>query len=50
MILKSDDVKQSLAKQGVDPMLMAPAAFGAFMTAEIEKWGKVVRAANIKLE
>jgi tripartite-type tricarboxylate transporter receptor subunit TctC len=27
----------------------SPADFGRFITAEIEKWGKVIRAANIKL-
>ena len=27
-----------------------PAEFGAFVAAEMEKWGKVVRTANIKAE
>jgi tripartite-type tricarboxylate transporter receptor subunit TctC len=29
-------------------MPMTPADFGKFVADEIEKWGKVVRAANIK--
>jgi hypothetical protein len=29
---------------------MAPGAFCKFIAAETEKWGKVIRAANIKAE
>jgi hypothetical protein len=29
---------------------MTPAEFGKFMLDETEKWGKVIRAANIKPE
>ena len=32
------------------PMAFTPAEFGAYMAAETEKWGKVIRAANIKME
>ena len=39
-----------LAGLGVDPMSMTPAAFGKFIADEAEKWGKVIRAANIKLD
>jgi hypothetical protein len=28
----------------------SPADFGKFITDETEKWGKVIRAANIKAE
>jgi hypothetical protein len=28
----------------------SPAEFGRFMAAETEKWGKVIRAANVKPE
>jgi hypothetical protein len=31
-------------------MPMTPAAFGKFIADETEKWGKVIRAANIKPE
>ena len=41
-------IKERLASLGVDPMSMASAAFGKFIAAEAEKWGKVIRAANIK--
>jgi len=31
-------------------MSMTPAEFGKFIADEAEKWGKVIRAANIKAE
>jgi tripartite-type tricarboxylate transporter receptor subunit TctC len=39
-----------LADIGVIPMPMTPVEFGKLITDETEKWGKVVRAANIKAE
>jgi hypothetical protein len=30
------------------PLSMTPAEFGKFIADETEKWGKVIRAANIK--
>ena len=37
-----------LAEIGVIPMPMTPAEFGKLIADETEKWGKVVRATNIK--
>jgi tripartite-type tricarboxylate transporter receptor subunit TctC len=34
---------------GAEPMPMSPADFGRLIADETEKWGKVIRAANIKL-
>ena len=39
-----------LADIGVIPMPMTPVEFGKLITDETEKWGKVVRAANIKAD
>jgi tripartite-type tricarboxylate transporter receptor subunit TctC len=36
-----------LADLGVDPMSTTSADFGTLIAAETEKWGKVIRAANI---
>jgi tripartite-type tricarboxylate transporter receptor subunit TctC len=49
-ILDSNEIKQSWEKQGAAATSMKPAELGAFIGAEIEKWGKVIRAANIKPE
>jgi tripartite-type tricarboxylate transporter receptor subunit TctC len=43
-------IKARFADLGVDPMSMTPAAFGKFIADEIEKWGNVIRALNIKVE
>ena len=39
-----------LADLGAAPMTMTPAGFGQLLADESEKWGKVVKAANIKVE
>ena len=46
----ADPIKARLAGLGVDPMSMTSAEFGKFIADETEKWGKVIRAANIKAE
>jgi tripartite-type tricarboxylate transporter receptor subunit TctC len=43
-------IKARLAGLGVDPMSMTSAEFGKSIAAETEKWAKVIRAANIKVE
>jgi tripartite-type tricarboxylate transporter receptor subunit TctC len=40
--------KSKLADLGGIPMPMTPAEFGKFITADIEKWAKVIKFANIK--
>jgi len=48
--LAEPKVKAQLADMGAVPMAMTPAEFGRFIAVETEKWGKVVRATNIKPE
>ncbi len=42
--------KSRLAALGVEPMRMSPAQFATFTAAENDKWGKVIRAADIRLD
>lgn len=49
-ILKEPDVQERFAKLGLDPSGMAPAELAAFQKAEIEKWAKVIKAANIRID
>ena len=42
--------RSRLVDLGAVPMSMAPAEFEKFIAEETEKWGKVIRVANIKLE
>jgi len=44
------DVKATWDKLGTETMSMTPAESEAFLRAELDKWTKVVKAANIKLE
>jgi tripartite-type tricarboxylate transporter receptor subunit TctC len=46
--LADPNKKAQLADIGADPMPMTPAEFGTFIGAETEKWGKVIRSANIR--
>jgi tripartite-type tricarboxylate transporter receptor subunit TctC len=48
--LADPDMKVRLSNLGAEPMLMTPGEFGKFIADEIEKWAKVIRAANIKAE
>jgi tripartite-type tricarboxylate transporter receptor subunit TctC len=50
-VLKTPAVRDQFVTAGVDPILSAsPEAFHAYMKAELAKWSKLVKAANIKLE
>jgi tripartite-type tricarboxylate transporter receptor subunit TctC len=47
--LADPKLKARLVELGGIPMPISPAEFGTFIAAEIEKWGKVIKFANIKL-
>ncbi len=49
-VLNRADVKEAWAKQGVEPLVMSPAEFDKYMRADIEKWAKVIKDANIKAQ
>jgi tripartite-type tricarboxylate transporter receptor subunit TctC len=48
--LADPKIKARLADLGALPVSMRPAEYGRFIAGETEKWGKVIRAANIKPE
>jgi tripartite-type tricarboxylate transporter receptor subunit TctC len=49
-IQNSDDFKAKLSTQGVDPFVNGPDAFAALIKREMEKYARIIKAANIKLE
>ena len=49
-ILKQKDVAEKLNGQGALPVGDTPEQFAAYIKAEIDKWGAVVRSSNIKVE
>ena len=48
--LTDPKMKARLADLGLEPLANSPAEFGNYIAQYTEKWGKVVRAANIKPE
>ena len=44
------EVKERLTTLGFDPVANTPDEFGARIKLEIEKWGKVVRDAKLRIE
>jgi len=48
--LADSKIKERLGDLGGIPMPMTPDEFGKLIVVETKKWGKVIRAANIKAE
>ena len=44
------DIKQRVTDMGFDVIASTPEQFGAQVRREIERWGKVVRDAGLKVE
>lgn len=49
-ITSQPDVQQAWARQGATAMVMNAATFDRYIQDDIQKWGKVIRAANIKAD
>ncbi len=48
--LNSPQVRAALTKLAVEPRTGSPADFAVFLARETEKWGAVVKAANIRID
>jgi tripartite-type tricarboxylate transporter receptor subunit TctC len=46
-ILKTPEVSRVFIEQGIEPAPSSPEAFGRFIRAEFEKWGRVLRDAKV---
>jgi tripartite-type tricarboxylate transporter receptor subunit TctC len=49
-VVQTPEMRDFLLSQGAEPMLMDPAQFAAFLKAETDKWGKVVKGAHLNLK
>jgi tripartite-type tricarboxylate transporter receptor subunit TctC len=49
-VLEDNDLRAKLAAQAIEVRGGGPEALGAELASEIEKWGRVIRAARIKAE
>ena len=48
--MRQAELRQQWAKQGAVPMHMSAAEFDKFLTDDIQKWGAVIKSANIKVD
>ena len=48
--LEQPDVRQRFAASSVEVIGGTPKEFGAYISAEIKRWGEVARAAHIRIE
>jgi tripartite-type tricarboxylate transporter receptor subunit TctC len=48
--LKSPRIQSQFAEQGATPGIMSQPEFSAFVNSEIDKWGKVIATANVKID
>ena len=49
-VLNEPDVVERIRALGAEPMPMKPAEFGKLVADETERWGKLIRSANIRAE
>jgi tripartite-type tricarboxylate transporter receptor subunit TctC len=50
IVMSLPDTKKRLAAEGAEPINVTPEQFAKHIAAEIVKWGKVTKEANIKAE
>ena len=48
-VIQDPVVKQKFADLGVEAVSSTPAQFGAFIRTEMDKFGKLIKEANIKV-
>jgi tripartite-type tricarboxylate transporter receptor subunit TctC len=48
--LQMPDVKERLGSQGYNPTPTSPEQFGRFVSAQISKWGGIIKSADIKID
>lgn len=49
-VLAAADVKEALAKNGVDRRGGTAGEFGAFLNGDRAKWQRIIKDANVKIE
>ena len=49
-LLREPDTARRLEELGIEPVGNSPEEFAAFIKSEIERWTRVAKAANVKME
>jgi len=44
------EVREKFTSIGADPLLMTPEEFTEFIRKDIDKWAKVAKAANVRVD
>lgn len=47
-VLQGRDAAEAIGRTGVDPRIMTRAEYAAYLQAELERWGPVIRSRNIR--
>jgi tripartite-type tricarboxylate transporter receptor subunit TctC len=48
--VKRPEIRERFVELGIDPAGSSAEEFGKFLRNEVEKWGKVIRAANVRID
>jgi tripartite-type tricarboxylate transporter receptor subunit TctC len=49
-VLKSPELQEKLSVEAIEPMVMSPEQFAAFIKTDINRWTKIAKDRNIQLE
>ena len=49
-VVANEEIQQALKKRGIEPQTSSPSEFNTFVQADLAKWSKIVKDANIKPE
>jgi len=49
-MLALPDIRERLTSQGMEPFITTPDQFAALIKADLAKYARVIKSANIKLE
>ena len=49
-ITSQSDIRQLWARQGAVPLVMTPEVFDKYARDDVDKWARVIKSANIKLD
>ena len=49
-VLKAPDLRDKLAVEAIEPQIMTPEAFGAFIKEDVARWTKLAKDRNIQLD
>jgi tripartite-type tricarboxylate transporter receptor subunit TctC len=49
-VLQSPELREKLSVEAIEPMVMTPEKFAAFIKTDIDRWTKIAKDRNIQLE